>query len=249
MRANPRTPMKSKSLNQMDLIYLAESMTKEQASFDQIQQAVATFLSEHEMTANDLTSNGKPLMVEAMEYSRNAPLVKALLECGGDLHWCDRNGNTLMHYAVHFASHEKHTSHDPSHTGFTPCVMEILLEKGLTFDERSSNGDTPLFAMWWPVLGTTGHPSAFLDAILRFAVIPQTKKMLQWLSENSNNMFAKNNAGHSFLACTHVDQYAPMHPEYLQLEAIVRPYKDQEQAHTLAQVLGNQAHTRTARKM
>lgn len=239
--------MKSKSLRQMDLSHMAHCMAKDRADPADITQAVGAFLNNHEMTANDPADNGSPLIVQAMEYSRNAALVKALLECGADLHWRDCDGNTLMHYAVYFAFQARHTGHDPFHNGFTPCIMEILLDKGLTFNERNNNSDTPLFAMWWAL----SHPpsASFLDAVLHFEIIPQTKKMLQWLSENSNNMFAKNNAGHSFLTWTHVDRYASIYPEYLQLEEVIRPYKDQEQAHTLAQSLGDSSRIRLARKI
>lgn len=239
--------MKSQSLNQMDLIHLAECLSKEQASSEVIRQAVADFLRDHNMTANDLTPEGRPLIVHAMRYSRNAPLVKALLECDGNLHWRDASGNTLMHYAVYAASDEKHTSHDRFHlSGFTPCMIELLLEKGLTWDERNTAGETPLFAMWWPV----EVPSTkFLDVHLHYQIMPHIKKMLQWLSKNSHNMFSKNNAGNSFLCCTHVDLYAEQHPEYMQLEDVLRPYKDQEQAQTLTQAVEHISAVNKQRKI
>jgi len=46
--------MKSQSLNQMDLIHLAECLSKEQASSEVIRQAVADFLRDHNEENKDV---------------------------------------------------------------------------------------------------------------------------------------------------------------------------------------------------
>lgn len=206
------------------LEYMVKSLCK--TSTEDIQQAVSRFLKTEGLSPNALYFKDQSIVLKAMEYADNAPLIKALLECGADLYWKDSNGNSLLHYALHEAWDACRAAN-----GFDPSVIEILLNKGLTFDERNNAGQTPLFGLCWPL---SFLPSSVgLEAVVECNLIPNSQRLLQWIFERNNNMFTTDVSGKSFLDCTHFEQYAEQFSPYKKLGPVFQPYRDLEQAHKI----------------
>jgi len=222
------------------LEYMVKSLRK--ASAEDIQQAVSGFLTTEGLSPNALYFEDQPIVLKAMEYADNAPLVRALLECGANVHWKDHNGNGLLHYAMHSAW-ENCSAAD----GFNPTAIDVLLNKGLTFDDRNNVGQTPMFALCWPL----SYPpsSVGLGMAVEYNLVPNAARLLQWIAQRNNNMFATDFWGHSFLHSTHFEQYAEQFPPYKNLGPVFQLYRDLEQAHKIHSSLEISASNPTKRKI
>lgn len=222
------------------LEYIVKSLRK--TSAEDIQQAVSGFLTTEGLSPNALYFEDQSIVLKAMEYADNAPLVRSLLECGANVYWKDHNGNGLLHYAMHIAW-EACSAAD----GFNPTVIDVLLNKGLTFDDRNNAGQTPMFALCWPL----SYPpsSVGLEMVVEYNLIPNGQRLLQWIAERNNNMFATDFSGHSFLHSTHFEQYAEQFPPYQRLENVFRPYIDLQQAQKIRTSLEISASNPTKRKI
>lgn len=222
------------------LEYMVKSLCK--TSAEDIQQAVSDFLKKEGLSPNALFVEGQSIVLKAMEYADNAPLVRSLLECGANVYWKDHNGNGLLHYAMHNAWNACSAAN-----GFDPNVIEVLLNKGLTFDERNNAGQTPMFALFWPL----SYPpsSVGLGMVVEYNLVPNGRRLLQWIAERNNNMFATDFSGHSFLHSTHYEQYAEQFPPYKNLDPVFQPYRDLEQAHKIRSSLEISASNATKRKI
>lgn len=192
-------------------------------SVQQRQNCVANFLNNNNTTLDSTDENGRTIVAQAV--AAGAPeFLEVFLSCGANAQWRDPNGNTLLHYAVDTALSPSITTQKVSE------IFQVLLNNGVSFSDKNTAGETPVFALWWTLNDPSDPPLA--GFALNF-VTNRISEVLDVIAAHTGNIFEKNNTGKSFLGHTPVDVHMANHPDYVVIENMLQKYKSLEQAQTI----------------
>lgn len=80
-----------------------------------------------------LINSGADLGIESLGTAvgwENAEIIKIILENGADVNYVNKDGNTMLHHAVHWSNNKE--------------IVQILLEHGAEVNAKNNDGLTPL---------------------------------------------------------------------------------------------------------
>lgn len=188
---------------------------------------VKSFLNSHKMAIDDPGAEGYSLIALAVRAGLIND-IPCLLECGANINQRDTEGNTLLHHAIAGAFL------DDIRDIFNGSIIQLLMDQGLSLNDVNNKGESPLFAAWWMFSRPNTPP---LPAQLLRFTLRRLHDVLGYASGQDCDIFQKNALGQSFVDASPRHAFEHNGSALAFFDAIMLPYKDQQEALNIAQAV------------